>query len=62
VEITVDGQSLRAGASRELFVAPMRLQDYSYDLAPDGERFLISMQGTGTRTSLVLVSGWEASL
>ena len=40
----------------------IRFRDYAYDVTADGQRFLVNTQGAGTKTPLVLVTGWAAEL
>ncbi len=62
VALEFEGESLRVGASTPLFAAAIRLGDYAYDVTPDGQSFLLNTQGAGTKTPLVLVTGWAAKL
>jgi Tol biopolymer transport system component len=62
VALELEGESLRVGASTPLFAAAIRFRDYAYDVTLDGQRFLLNTQGAGTKTPLVLVTGWSADL
>jgi len=62
VPLEVEGGSLHIGEASDLFTAPIRFRDYSYDVAQDGQRFILSTQGSGDATPLVLVSDWRAEL
>jgi len=62
VPLEVEGGSLHVGEASELFTAPIRFRDYSYDVSNDGQRFILSTQRSGVAPPLVLVSDWRAEL
>jgi hypothetical protein len=53
---------VNVGTARALFTVPLRVNDYGYDLSPDGQRLLLNLVGSGSRTPLILVRNWTAEL
>ncbi len=63
VPVTWTGGRPDFGRPTPLFRVILRLGDHSYDVFPDGERFLINRMVTETdERSLVLVQGWQREL
>jgi Tol biopolymer transport system component len=65
--VTYDRSGPHIGESRALFRAPLRpivrLDAYSYDISPDGQRFLMNtLVEQRTRESLALVVNWVGRL
>jgi hypothetical protein len=65
--VTYDRAGPHVGESRALFRAPLRpivrLDAYSYDVSPDGQRFLMNtLVEQRTHESLALVVNWVARL
>ena len=66
VEVTI-GPSFKAGVPKPLFDAPIHLLADPYgalwiwDVAPDGQRFLITAEPAGnTSTPITVVLNWQA--
>jgi Tol biopolymer transport system component len=62
VEVEGKGASFEVGRSRPLFVAPASPFALSYDVAPDGQRFVVSAAPEEDEPPLVLMTNWMAKL
>jgi Tol biopolymer transport system component len=60
VEVEGRGASFNVGQSQRLFVAPVSPFDSTYDVAPDGQRFVISASPEEESPPLVLMFNWTA--
>ena len=61
VQTTAEG--LKVGTPRELFrAAPRAGRSQSFDVTPDGQRFLIILAPEEERSRLTVVSNWQAVL
>jgi eukaryotic-like serine/threonine-protein kinase len=62
VEVTGSGGSFSVGRSQRLFVAPVNPFASTYDVAPDGQRFVMSASPVEEEPPLVLMVNWLAEL
>jgi serine/threonine protein kinase len=62
VEVEGKGVNFQVGPSRPLFVAPANPFASTYDVAPDGQRFVMSAASEQEELPLVLMSNWTAKL
>lgn len=65
--VSIDGDTLRAGKDRTLFttnnLAPTTYYSHSFDVTPDGRRFLLNVVGQRSGDSrAVLITNWPAAL
>ena len=61
--VTAVGESFKVGAVTPLFDLPKVGPRWTYDVAPDGKRFLaVTTKGQGTSAPLTLVVNWTAEL
>ncbi len=54
--------TLEVGAETALFSIPQRWDGPSFDVAPDGQSFVVNVQGTDRTRPLVLVTDWPDTL
>jgi Tol biopolymer transport system component len=62
VELARRGDTLEVGAESALFSVPQRWDGPSFDAAPDGQSFVVNVQGTDRNRPLVLVTDWPDTL
>jgi serine/threonine protein kinase/Tol biopolymer transport system component len=62
VEVEGKGASFDMGRSQRLFVAPVSPFSETYDVAPDGQRFVMSATPEAETLPLVLMVNWTARL
>jgi len=62
VEVEGNGASFNVGHSQRLFVAPVAPFSAPYDVAPDGQRFVMSAAPEEDEPPLVLMLNWRARL
>jgi len=62
VEVKGKGASFDMGRSQRLFVAPVSPFSETYDVAPDGQRFVMSASPEVETLPLVLMVNWTARL
>jgi hypothetical protein len=62
VEVDGKGTSFNVGRSQRLFVAPVNPFASTYDVAPDGQRFVMSASPEEDEPPLVLMVNWNAEL
>jgi eukaryotic-like serine/threonine-protein kinase len=62
VEVKGQGQSFEVGRSQRLFVAPANPFASTYDVTPDGQRFVMSTSPEEEEVSLSFVLNWTARL
>ena len=62
VEVDGSGASFNVGWSQRLFVAPVNPFSSSYDVASDGQRFVMSASPEEEEPPLVLMVNWPAEL
>src|SRR5215469_6828022 len=62
VEVKGKGASFDVGRSQILFVAPINPFSSTYDVAPDGQRFVMSASPEEEEPPLVLISNWTTLL
>ena len=62
VEVDGSGASFNVGRSQRLFVAPVNPFSSSYDVASDGQRFVMSASPEEEEPPLVLMVNWPAEL
>jgi eukaryotic-like serine/threonine-protein kinase len=60
VEVEGKGASFNVGRSQRLFIAPVNPFDLTYDVAPDGQRFVMSVSPEEESPPLVLMFNWTA--
>jgi eukaryotic-like serine/threonine-protein kinase len=60
VEVEGTGASFNVGRSQRLFIAPVNPFDSTYDVAPDGQRFVMSASPEEESGPLVLMLNWTA--
>ena len=62
VEVEGKGASFNVGHSQRLFVAPVAPFSAPYDVAPDGQHFVMSGAPEEDEPPLVLILNWTARL
>jgi Tol biopolymer transport system component len=62
VEVDGRGASFNVGQSQRLFVAPVSPFASTYDVAPDGQRFVMSASPEEAEPPLVLMVNWTSEL
>jgi Tol biopolymer transport system component len=62
VEVESKGNSFNVGRSQVLFVAPVNPFSRTYDVSPDGQRFVMSASPGEEELPLVLMQNWTARL
>jgi hypothetical protein len=62
VEVSGKGRGFEVGRSRRLFTAPPHPFGATYDVTPDGQRFIWSTFPEGDASSLVLMVNWTARI
>jgi len=62
VEVEEIGAGFNVGRSQRLFVAPVNPFASTYDVAPDGQRFVMSASPEEEEPPLVLMQNWPARL
>ncbi|HEU5180290.1 MAG TPA: hypothetical protein VFW45_05835, partial [Candidatus Polarisedimenticolia bacterium] len=62
VPVSRRGDSLEFGTETPLFSAPQRWDVASFDPAPDGQSFVVNVQGSEQDRPLVLVTDWPDTL
>jgi Tol biopolymer transport system component len=62
VEVEGKGNSFNVGRSQVLFVAPVNPFSETYDVSPDGQRFVMSASPGEEELPLVLMQNWTARL
>jgi Tol biopolymer transport system component len=62
VEVEGKGNSFNVGRSQVLFVAPVNPFSRTYDVSPDGQRFVMSASPGEEELPLVLMQNWTARL
>ena len=62
VEVDGSGASFTVGRSQRLFVAPVNPFASTYDVSPDGQRFVMSASPDEEEPPLVLMINWTAQL
>ena len=62
VALSRRGDTLEVGAETPLFSVPQRWDGPSFDAAPDGQSFVVNVQGTDRNRPLVLVTDWPDTL
>jgi hypothetical protein len=62
VEVDGSGVSFTVGRSQRLFVAPVSPFASTYDVSPDGQRFVMSASPEEEEPALVLMVNWTAEL
>ncbi len=62
VPVEPRGDSLAFGAERDLFRVTQRPSRNSYDVTPDGQRFVVVTLGQENEAPIVVVSNWLATL
>jgi hypothetical protein len=60
VEVEGKGASFNVGRSQRLFIAPVNPFDTSYDVAPDGQRFVMNASPEQETPPLVLMLNWTS--
>ena len=61
-EVEGSGTSFNVGRSQQLFVAPVNPFAATYDVTPDGQRFVMSASPEQEEPPLVLMLNWTARL
>jgi len=62
VEVEGKGASFNVGRSQRLFVAPVNPVGTSYDVTPDGQKFVMGSPPEEDEPPLVLMQNWMARL
>jgi len=65
VELEIEGASLQVIATRPLFKASMPFdpgQSITYDVTPDGKRFIVNTSNTAEDQPLTIITNWTAEL
>jgi hypothetical protein len=62
VEVAGRGTSFEVGRSQSLFAAPVSPFAISYDVTPDGKRFVMSVAPDEENLPLTLMSNWTTKL
>jgi hypothetical protein len=62
VEVAGKGTSFELGSSQPLFAAPVSPFAISYDVTPDGKRFVVSVAPDEENLPLTLMSNWTTKL
>jgi hypothetical protein len=60
-EVEGKGASFNVGRSQRLFIAPVNPFASTYDVAPDGQRFVMGVSPEEESPPLVLMFNWTAA-